>query len=122
MAYHFVEEDDAAMVILGEILDRIACKIIISIIDLPKTVLQICSENKLPLSSTYKRIRKLYNVGLISVEKININSKGKKVVLYRSKIKSLEFSLNGDRISLEFNKGNSCGIRLKNNHIKSTGS
>lgn len=104
MAYHFVEEDEAAVEILGEILDRITCKIIISIIDSPKTPLQICSENKLPLSSTYKRIRKLYDVGLISIEKINIDRKGKKVVFYKSKIKSLEFNLKRDRISLQFNR------------------
>ena len=104
MAYHDVEEDEAAMVKLGDILDRITCKIITSIIDSPKTPLQICGENKLPLSSTYKRIRKLHNVGLISIEKINIDEKGKKAIFYRSKIKSLEFSLNGDRISLQFNK------------------
>ena len=105
MAYDFVEEhDEAAVEILGEILDRITCKIITSIIDSPKTPLQICSENKLPLSSTYKRIRKLCNVGLISIEKINIGDKGKKVVFYKSKIRSLEFNLKEDRILLHFNK------------------
>jgi hypothetical protein len=107
MDYHFVEEhDEAATARLGEILDRITCKIITSIIDSPKTPLQICHENKLPLSSTYKRIRKLYDGGLISIEKINIDNKGKKIVLYRSKIKSFEFNLNRDRISLKFNRNN----------------
>ena len=50
-----------------------------------KKCVQICYENKLPLSSTYKKIRKLYYDGLVSVEKIDIDGKGRKVVFYKSK-------------------------------------
>jgi hypothetical protein len=95
---------DSAIEILREFADRITYRIIVSIIHSPKTATQICTENKLPLSSTYKRIRKLYEDGLITVERINIDCKGKKVLLYRSKIKSLEFNLKGDKISLQFDK------------------
>jgi hypothetical protein len=41
---------------------------------------------------------------LISIEKINIDSKGKKVIFYRSKIKSIEFNLKKDGMLLQFNK------------------
>jgi predicted methyltransferase len=95
---------DSAIDILREFADRITYRIIVSIIHSPKSATQICTENKLPLSSTYKRIRKLYDGGLIIVERINIDSKGKKVVLYRSKIKSLEFNLKEDNILLQFDK------------------
>lgn len=96
--------DDEAIEMLREIADRTTYRIIISIIHSPKTAAQICAENKLPQSSTYKRIRKLQEEGLITIEKINIDSKGKKVVLYRSKIKSLVFNLKANMISLQFNK------------------
>jgi predicted transcriptional regulator len=97
-------DDDSAIEILRELADRITYRIIISITQSPKTAAQICTENKLPVSSTYKRIRKLYDEGLITAERINIDSKGKKVVLYRSKIKSLVFNLKGDMISLQLDK------------------
>lgn len=96
--------DDEAIEMLREIADKTTYRIIISIIHSPKTAAHICAENKLPQSSTYKRIRKLQEEGLITIEKINIDSKGKKVVLYRSKIKSLVFNLKANMISLQFNK------------------
>ncbi len=96
--------DDEAIEMLREIADKTTYRIIIAIIHSPKTAAQICAENKLPQSSTYKRIRKLQEEGLITIEKISIDSKGKKVVLYRSKIKSLVFNLKANMISLQFNK------------------
>ena len=96
--------DDEAIEMLREIADKTTYRIIIAIIHSPKTAAQICAENKLPQSSTYKRIRKLQEEGLITIEKISIDSKGKKVVLYRSKIKSLVFNLKANMKSLQFNK------------------
>jgi predicted methyltransferase len=99
-----INSDDEALEMLREIADKTTYRIIIVIIHSQKTAAQMCAENKLPLSSMYKRIRKLQEEGLITIEKINIDSKGKKVVLYRSKIKSLVFNLKANMISLQFNK------------------
>jgi predicted transcriptional regulator len=96
--------DYNALLLLKELSDRITYRIIISTIESAKTTYQISEENKLPLSSTYKKIQKLYDTGLISVEKINIDSKGKKVLFYRSRIKSLEFNLNQKGLLLQFNR------------------
>jgi len=93
-----------AIPILQDIIDESTLKIISSIIDIEKNVFQICYENKLPLSSTYKKIRKLNNDGLVSVGKIDIDDKGRKVVFYKSKIKSLDFNLKKDGILLQFDR------------------
>jgi predicted methyltransferase len=93
-----------AIPILQDIIDESALKIISSNIDIEKNVFQICYENKLPLSSTYKKIRKLNNDGLVSVGKIDIDDKGRKVVFYKSKIKSLDFNLKKDGILLQFDR------------------
>ncbi|MGC1929797.1 MAG: hypothetical protein WA667_12535 [Candidatus Nitrosopolaris sp.] len=100
-SYH---DDHNAIILLQELVDRNTCRIIMSTMDLAKTASQICQENELPISSTYKKIRNLYEAGLISVEKINIDSKGKKVLLCRSRIKSLEISLRKGEILLQFHK------------------
>jgi predicted transcriptional regulator len=84
--------------------DETTFKIILSTIDIAKTVFQICEENKIPIISTYKKIRKLQNAGLIFIKKIEIDDKGKKVIFYKSKIKTLEFSLKKDGILLQFHK------------------
>jgi preprotein translocase subunit SecA len=99
-----LQDNGSAIFLIQEIIDETALKIILSTIDDAKTTLQISYDNKLPLSSTYKKIRKLQNNKLISIEKINIDSKGKKVIFYRSTIKSIEFNLKKDGLLLQFNK------------------
>jgi hypothetical protein len=93
-----------ALPLIQDIVDESSLKIISSIIDIEKNVLQICFENKLPLSSTYKKIRKLQSDGLVSIEKIDIDGRGKKVVFYKSNIKSLDFNLKKEGIKLQFSR------------------
>jgi len=57
-------------------------------------------ETSLPLSSIYKRINKLEDLGIISIEKIIINKKGRKLIYYKSKIKNLTFKLNEKDVRL----------------------
>ncbi|HJT47095.1 MAG TPA: ArsR family transcriptional regulator [Nitrososphaeraceae archaeon] len=87
------KDQDMAFLTLPEIPDKTDCNIILSVTNNPKTVSQICRENNLPQSSTYKKIKKLLNTGLITIERVNIDDKGKRVILYKSKAKSLEINL-----------------------------
>jgi DNA-binding transcriptional ArsR family regulator len=91
-----------AIPLLQNIIDETALKIISSTIDVPKNVFQICYDNKIPLSSTYRKIRKLQEEGLVSIEKIEVDGKGKRVALYRSNIKSLDFNLKKESVLLQF--------------------
>jgi GTPase SAR1 family protein len=100
----FVRLSDSNTVIplLQDIIDETTLKIISSTIDVPKNVFQICYDNKIPLSSTYKKIRKLQYEGLASIEKIETDGKGKRVAFYRSRIKSLDFNLKKESLILQF--------------------
>jgi predicted transcriptional regulator len=88
--------------ILPDILDKAGCKIIMSA-DISKTASQISQDNNLPQSSTYKKIKKLLKTGLIEIERISIDDKGKRVVFYKSKVESLEFNLQRGSIFMKFN-------------------
>ena len=90
--------------ILMLLVDSKMSRIIMSTMNFAKTVSEICQENELPRSSTYRIIRKLHKSGLLSVGKNNIGNKGRKVLLYRSRIKSLKISLREGEISTEFQK------------------
>ncbi|HYV52089.1 MAG TPA: hypothetical protein VE971_02235 [Candidatus Eisenbacteria bacterium] len=92
--------------VLHELADRVACRIIISTIGSAKTVSQIRQENKLPLSSIYKKVQKLANADLLSIEKINIDSNGRKILYYRSRVSSIELNLNSEGILLHLVKNN----------------
>src|ERR671914_98445 len=99
-----LSDSNIAIPLLHEIIDEITVKLISSTIDTAKSVFQICYENKIPLSSTYRKIKRLQHDGLISIEKIETDGKGRRVALYRSKIKSLDFNLKKESVLLQFEK------------------
>ena len=84
--------------------DIVSHKIILSTIDIAKTAQQIALENKLPVSSTYKKIRRLYQMDLLYIDKVSIDDTGKKVLFYKSKVKSLEFYLKKGACLLQLEK------------------
>jgi predicted transcriptional regulator len=98
------EEEEEGISILKELLDKHSYKILLSIIDESKTVFQICTEISVPTSSTYKKIKKLKDAGLLIVDKIEINDSGKKVFFYKSKIRSIELTLNRKQFILQFKR------------------
>ena len=98
-----------ALPILQELVDKVSFRIVMSIIDAAKNATQIALENQLPLSSTYKKIRKLQSMGMVSIEKIDIDDGGKKVLYYRSRIMSVEFNVTRDGVLLQFEKNDRGG-------------
>jgi GTPase SAR1 family protein len=102
-----LNDSSSVIPLLQDIIDETTLKIISSTIDVPKSVFQICYDNKIPLSSTYKKIRKLQQEGLVSIEKIETDGKGKRVAFYRSRIKSLDFNLKKQSILLQLEQNDS---------------
>ena len=98
---------------LQDIIDEVALKIISSTIDIAKNVYQICYDNNIPPSSTYKKIRKLQQEGLVSIEKMETDGNGRKVTFYRSNIKSLDFNLKKESILLQLEQNDAL---LTNTH------
>ena len=92
--------------LLKALFDKYSYKILLSIVDESKTAVQICNENEnvIPISSTYKKIKKLKEAGLLIIDKIVINKDGKKVIFYKSKIRSIEMILNKKQFILQFKK------------------
>lgn len=60
------------MSLIHEISYDMAYRIITSIIDYAKAATQISIENKIPLSSTYKKIKKLQRNGLVRIQKYEL--------------------------------------------------
>lgn len=62
---------------------------------------EIARTYHIPLSSVYKKIRKLKDLEMLDIDKIEIDSRsGKKIAYYRCTVKSLELSLTGDDAKL----------------------
>ena len=98
------KEDQGYSILLEELFDRFSYKILLSVINESKTVFQICEENFIPISSTYKKIKKLKNADLLFIDKIAINENGKKVIFYKSKIRSIELILDKQQFNIQFKK------------------
>ena len=113
MTYNVVSfQHNEALPLLQELIDRIANKIILSTIESPKTAYEISLENGLPLSSTYRKIRKLQELRLLCIERVHLDNTGKKVFFYRSKIKSLEFYMKREGALLQFERNEKvCGCK-----------
>jgi hypothetical protein len=103
-SYIINKEEQEGISLLKELLDKHSYKILLSIIDESKTVFQLCNESSAPTSSTYKKIKKLKDAGLLIVDKIEINDSGKKVFFYKSKIRSIELTLNRQQFILQFKR------------------
>ena len=93
-------DKSSIILFLNSILENDTYKIILSVIEHSKTVYQIHRDISLPLSSLYKRIKKLEDLGVLSIDKITIDAKGRKLIFYKSKIKNLTFNLNEKEVSL----------------------
>ena len=95
-----IEDDQKKEAILGIVSDRYCRQILYSTIDRPKSVMEISYENKIPISTVYRRIQTLHDNKLVGVTGL-ISEEGKKYFLYKSKVKAITSSCNGNEIEIQ---------------------
>ncbi len=86
--------------ILEVISDEYSIKILSNTMKQYKTVNEISVETKIPVSTIYRRIRTLNREKLLRISGV-IDENGKKVFLYKSKIKTISTFFNGDFVKIE---------------------
>ena len=96
-------DEDVLLKALGDKYTRI---ILLSIIDEPKSVIDITKEQNVPISSAYRKIHWLEKSHLIGVKGFVITNEGKKYHLYQSRIKTMNISLATNAIKIEFTSNN----------------
>ena len=67
--------------------------ILFSIIDTEKDTVEISNELQLSLSTVYKTLTNLEKLSLIEIQRFKITDGGKKIKMYRSKIKKANISI-----------------------------
>lgn len=87
-----VEKYDISQRILKELVNVQSRKILFSIIGQPKSIQEIIKEQKIPISSAYKRIAALEKCALINT-KLNLPENGHKTKYYQSKINDIEINI-----------------------------
>jgi hypothetical protein len=94
-----VVEDECKKAVLRALLDDQSRLILTSTILVPKSVVDITREQRIPVTSAYRKVKELKQDGLLKVERIVITEDGKKYELVRSAIRSA--SVQFDRGTLD---------------------
>ena len=71
--------------------------VLFSIVAEAKCAVKISHELQISLSAVYKTLSYLEKLALITVERFEFSNEGKKIKQYRSKIKSANISINGNK-------------------------
>lgn len=97
------EKYDISNKILNELTNLESRHILFATMKQPKSIQDISSEQKIPLSSVYKRIASLKECSLIH-EKTDFSENGYITRYYQSKIKDIEISITKFEPKIRFRK------------------
>lgn len=93
-----IKNDDKHFALLCNALgDGISLAIVKSTMRESLPVVEISRRGKIPISSAYKKIKKLQHHRIVRIEKVDTDARsGKRIAYYRSMISSLELRLSDD--------------------------
>ena len=95
-----IEEPEKKDCILEVVADKYCREILASIMNKPKSVVEITAETKIPMSTAYRRIQTLHDSNLVTTSGI-ITDDGKRLFLYKSKIKGIECNYDHGQLKVE---------------------
>ena len=100
-----IEEQERKESFLEILSDKYCRAILEAIMDMPKSAIEVSREKDIPLSTVYRRIQQLHDSKMIRTSGV-ITDEGKRLFLYKSKIKEVNTSFRDGRIDVDvvFNK------------------
>jgi|SRR5579871_5358042 len=96
-----VVEQDRKDALLHAMADEFARKILLSTMLRAKTIQEIADEDRIPISTCYRRVHELVTLRLLRVEQTIVNDTGKKFELFRSLIKDALVNFSSTGLSVE---------------------
>ena len=95
-----IEEPERKESFLEILSDKYCRSILESIMDTPKSAIEVSREKMIPLSTVYRRIQQLHDSKMIRTSGV-ITDEGKRLFLYKSKIKAVNTSFHDGRIDVD---------------------
>ena len=68
--------------------------VLFSIVNVEKDAVKIANELQISLSAVYKTLSNLEKLSLVEIQRFKITNEGKKIKMYRSRIKKANISIN----------------------------
>lgn len=87
--------------LIRSLADEYCRKIILSTIDKAQSVEELSKSENIPISTAYRRVNEMKDIGILTVEKTVLTEEGKKFELYRSAFKTIHMDLNPAEILLD---------------------
>ncbi len=107
-----IDEDDRKQKALEVFSDNYTRMILATMMEKPKSALQVAKEAKIPLTTVYRKLRHLLGNNMIRISG-QISENGKKNFLYKSKIKSFHITFTKDKLAILVNTSGTCKFCLQ---------
>ena len=95
-----IEETERKDSMLEVVSDKYCRTVLKSTMHKPKSAMEISADDKIPISTVYRRIQMLHDNKLLLTSG-TINEDGKKLFLYKSKIKGIKSKFESGKIDVE---------------------
>jgi len=89
-----LDEYDIKQRIIEALTTTCSHAILFSIINVEKDAVKIANELQISLSAVYKTLSNLEKLSLVEIQRFKITNEGKKIKMYRSRIKKANISIN----------------------------
>jgi len=89
-----LDEYDIKQRIIEALTTTCSHAVLFSTVNVEKDAVKIANELQISLSAVYKTISNLEKLSLIEIQRFKITNEGKKIKLYRSRIKKANISVN----------------------------
>ena len=89
-----LDEYDIKQRIIEALTTTCSHAVLFSIVNAEKDAIKIAGELQISLSAVYKTLSNLEKLSLIEIQRFKITNEGKKIKMYRSRIKKANISIN----------------------------
>ena len=89
-----LDEYDIKQRIIEALTTTCSHAVLFSIINVEKDAVKIANELQISLSAVYKTLSNLEKLSLVEIQRFKITNEGKKIKMYRSRIKKANISIN----------------------------
>jgi len=89
-----LDEYDIKQRIIEALTTTCSHAVLFSIVNVEKDAIKIAGELQISLSAVYKTISNLEKLSLVEIQRFKITNEGKKIKMYRSRIKKANISIN----------------------------
>ena len=93
-------DDERKQIILEILADKYCKQILHNTLEKPKSAIELSQEEKIPISTVYRRLQTLYDAKLLAISG-SINEDGKKYFLYKSRVKSISIQCDLEVTTIE---------------------